>query len=244
MAPKKQNKKRSAKAARSGPPRSALQNAGAKFYDELGNRALATLKKRLGLNTENHRFYDTVSPSALPASTSGLTQIASPPIIPQGNTNSTRVGDSIRVEKMIWRLGVSTTTGATSATRARFICVYRKLSQGAGMSGFVTAAQILNQVQAFDGPYSPNLASDGITVLWDKTIDLGLYSSDICTHTLMIPVPGHHMKWTAADTTGALANLCESEVTLWAFYDNATGGGGLAADYNYQWFRETEFVDN
>jgi hypothetical protein len=218
--------------------------AGAKFFDELGNRALNALKKRLGLNTENHRFYDTVGVTAFPANTSGLTQIASPPIIPQGTTNATRVGDSIRVENMWWRIGMSSTTAATTGTRVRLIVAYRKLSQGAGMTGFVTAAQILNQVQAFDGPYSPNLASDGITILEDKTVFIGLYSTDTAAHTLHLHVPGHHMRWTAADTTGALANLCESEVTLWAFYDDATNGGSVSASYNYEWFRETEFVDN
>jgi len=221
------------------------QHAG-KLVDIGGKAGLTKLKKALGLNTEDHRFYDISNAAVVPGvaagwATAGLTGL--PPVIVQGATNATRVGDSIRVTRMHWRIGILQGAAQAAATRVRIVGVARKLSEGAGMAASIQNNQVFNTNALLDSQFSPNMVSDGISVFFDRTVTLGTSTAEPAAHTLDVVKSDFHMVWTQADTTGVLANLCEGEADLWIAYDSNLSGV-LASPPTYTICRATEFVDN
>jgi len=214
---------------------------------EIGGRAgISKLRKALGLNTEDHQFFDNTGAGAIPGVGAGWATAGTcglPPVIPQGATNQTRVGDSVRVTRMHWRVGIQSGTAQANGTRVRVVGVRRKFSEGAGMTASIQNTQVFANNALLDSQFSPNMKNDGVSVFFDRTFNLGMFSAEPIGQTFDVVLEDFHMRWTQADTTGVLANLCEGEVGLWIAYDsNLTGV--LAAPPAYNVTRVTEFVDN
>jgi len=218
-----------------------------KLVDIGGRSGIEGLKKRLGLNTEDHIFQDATTLAVIPGVGAGWAAAGTagaPPIIPQGNTNQTRVGDSIRVTRMYWRVGITSNVLQTVGTRVRVVGTVRRYSEGAGMSSAVPNTSVFTSTGLLDSQFSPNMKNDGIRVFYDRTVTIAAPGVDNVGHTLEIELNDIHMRWTQADSSGVLANLCENEMTLWISYDSNASGGLGADSPQYNVTRTTEFVDN
>jgi len=219
---------------------SSLQRAGSVFVDELGKSAINKLKAKLGLNTELH-VVDVPSGSSVLGATLG--QIQGAITVPQGTTNATRVGDSIRV--VSWEQYISVRQNTTNATpqRARFIGFYNR--HNAPATSPVAATQILADATDANSPIAAEFAQAGYQLVFDEVVDLAAGTG------LTLGVQGSfrkiwrpqdvHMTWTQGDTTGVQANLVEGGLYVYAFRQDL--GTALAAPTYYITSRLT-FVDN
>lgn len=217
--------------------KSPLQQAGAKFVDELGRAGITRLKEKLGLNTELHCL-DVASGVAVLATT--LAQLQGAITVPQGATDTTRVGDSIRI--VSWEQFLIASTQATTATPTivRFIGVANRHNAPA-----TTPTTILKDTTDVMSPLHPQFSQSGLELVFDKSIVLGAGSaqSDGCQLFEKHWRPSDfHMIWTQGDTTGVQADLVAGGTYVFGMY-NATAGAAVAAP-KYSITSRLTFVDN
>jgi len=223
------------------------QHAG-KLVDIGGQAGLSRLKKALGLNTEMHNFYDLSTATAIASIASGWTKVNTVgdcPIIAQGNTNLTRVGDSIRITRILWRFGVSSLLTSAYGARVRLILAKQTLGPAAtsGSNLSANSGLVLQNNTVFDTQYAAQMEDSGINIVMDKTVQLSLAASGSTPSvTFEFEQRGYHMKWTTGDTSGSVANVTMGDLALWACYDN--GPGTITGAPVLSVTRRVEFVDN
>lgn len=204
-----------------------------KAVDAMGQAAIERLKIRLGLNTETKTFFDNYPTTALSAA-SGVK--LDPPAIPEGSTNLTRDGSSIRVTRTMIRGVIRPNSVDTGCRLCRVVAVRDDRPNGT----VVTPAVIFNNTSAIDSCYSADLATSGITVLYDKTFQVGPLIQALSNAHFVIEdlYSNHHMVWKSADTAGTSTNLLQGGISVLAFED---AGSNFA---QIELHRVTEFVDN
>jgi hypothetical protein len=192
--------------------KSPLQKAGAQFIDHLGRAAVERLKGKLGLNTELHQFNDGVGSTGF---TTSCLHYMGPPIIPQGTTNSTRVGASIRVTRMRIAIGLAPAATQASSCVCRVIGIVRRLYNGVDL----TPAQLQSVPSNVLSAQAPDFPRLGGQILFDKSITVGVSTSDVGSTSFVheFEPRDYHMLWDEADTTGANANLIQGEVAIFAY---------------------------
>lgn len=216
--------------------KSPLNLAAGKFVDHLGAAAVKKLKEKLGLNTELHKFYDNLSL----APTTTLTVWLPPPVIPQGTTNPTRVGDSCRVVSNKHRIVLSNLSTTACTVFFRMIATYRH----EGYYGTpIDVNDILQTTTAISSFHSPNITGNDIRVLYDKTVGLESSLTGVARKFIDVNFDLHeqHLEWQVSDTTGANSALNAGAIE-WLFMYGAigtvTGAPGILVQ------REVDFVDN
>lgn len=194
------------------------------------------LKKALGLNTEKH-WLDTVETNIGINSSAGA--LANPLVIPQGDSVNARQGASCRLDSYTCKLRIQANAAATTPNMVRIMFVKFKDTRGTTPSSadFLDApGRITSQLNMGD-----NTGSVGYTVLFDRTIPINVYTSDDSTKviTFRYNPRSHHLKWTAADTTGALSSLNDGFIRGY-IWTSETG----ANTPNYWADHRIRFVDN
>lgn len=212
----------------------------------LANLTLTALKKKLGLNTELHYFDNT--PALITVSTT-LNNFFDPCVIAQGTTDTTRVGNSVRIDSIDFRFqlkSVATSTQEQDSLIRIIIVNWGKAPTASRGANFIVAAT--GNILA---PYSITGAAQGVHVIYDKMFCLGADSSmvggtgfspgsptSIYEEWVWRPA-AHHIQWTQTDTTGVEANAVSGWIGVWMMVDGNAGSGPAANC----WAR-VRFVDN
>jgi hypothetical protein len=217
-------------------------------FDIVSQRSLASLKKRLGLNTEIHNFYDLSTATAVTSIASGWTKVPTVgdcPVIATGNTNLTRVGDSIRITKIVWKFGVSSLLTSAYGARVRLILAKQTLGPAAtgGSNLSANSGLVMQNNTVFDSQYAAQMEDSGINIVMDRVVQLSLAASGSTPSvTWEFEQKGFHMKWNTSDTAGSIADVTMGDLALWACYDN--GPGTITGAPVLSVTRRVEFVDN
>lgn len=179
--------------------------------------ALKSLKKALGLNTEN-KSWDAVYSSSI---TTNLSSFQFPTAgLGQGLTNNTRIGNGIRVTHWKYQARMANNILNGNQTRYRVIITLQKQVNLAGNS--VTAAQLLQDTTNIDSPYNSDLTD--VKVLHDKTYQLRpYYSGQVASNNFTFRwSPSYddgHIVWTEADTSGSSAGLLQGILKIFCMCD-------------------------
>jgi len=142
--------------------------------------------------------------------------------IAQGLTDVTRIGNSIEVKSLTWNCHIKANTASTAPAIVRVIVVKQGDMNGAA----IPIGQILEVTNNVRSPYSLNKA-DSFTVLFDRTYTLASTTSGSPSTYKHIkwtyrPRHCHEIRWTQADTTGALANMLHGNVAVYMMYEGAS----------------------
>lgn len=142
--------------------------------------------------------------------------------IPQSLTDTGRIGNTIEVKSLSWDCFVKANTASTAPAIVRVIVV----KQGDMNGAEVGVGQILEVTNNIRSPRSLNIA-DPFTILMDRTFVLASTTSgDTSTYRHIKwtyrPKHCHEIRWTQADTTGALANMLRGNVTVYMMYEGAS----------------------
>lgn len=221
-------------------PKSALQTAGGRFVDELGKAAIAKLKAKLGLNTELHTVDVAAGGTALSTS---LSQIQGAITVPQGTTNASRVGNSLRV--VLYEQSLRAFASATTAFpfKVRFMVVTARTDSP---SVSPSPSAILQFPSDIGSPLYSDIAAHGYQVIFDRTAQLSTVASGqsdgIATMNFAWRPREFHMTWTLGDTTGVQANLEAGGIYVFAMYGDVNGA--IVGVPNYVLTSRLQFVDN
>lgn len=139
-----------------------LPSMGATAISMIKGYALKALKNKLGLNTES-KYWDKTSSTTGAATLTLITQPQD--LIAQGNTTTTRNGDSIRLTHMNIRGHIVHNAVDTAAGQTRIIITNQPVCPGTSQ---LAAASILQDVTNINSPYAQNLS--GLQILFDKTL--------------------------------------------------------------------------
>jgi len=196
----------------------------------------AVLKKALGLNTET-KWLDTIETNASTSSTASSFSFAL--AIPQGDSCNSRQGNSVRLTSMIARLRIQANPAATTPCLVRV--VFFKVKENRGDNP--TAATVLDSTTRITSSYNmgDSAAATGYTVLFDRTIQINVATSDDSTKLMVFkynPLQ-HHLKWSSADTTGNYANLQDGYIR--GFIMTSETGANTPS---YWLDQRIKFVDN
>ncbi len=204
-----------------------------KAIDAIGAAALERLKTRLGLNTEVKMQFDNYPVTAMTASWSA---VLPPPTIAEGTTDSSRDGSSIRVTRTDIRGIIRPNSVDTKCRVVRVVAVYQPNPNGT----VVTAANMFNNTGAVDSVYGADSFSLDISVIYDKSFEIGPDTQALSNATFHITDQrlDHHMVWKSADTTGSNSNLLQGGITVFVIED---AGANFAT---VEIHRSTSFVDN
>jgi hypothetical protein len=220
---------------------SPLQAAGAKFVDALGSRAIDALKSKLGLNTELH-CVDVSAGSATLGTT--LAQIQGAITIAQGTSNTTRVGDSVRVVSYEQRLAAWSQATTAGSCLVRFIGVANRNNAPATSP---SVGIILQDPTDPLSPYDASFAQSGLEIIFDKTITVSgqVKNTDknaiVASRQIWHP-QDYHITFTQADTTGVQADLVAGGMYVYAMYGLPSQAMVAAPKYNIT--SRVTFVDN
>lgn len=236
MAPlrRKSSTRKPARAAR---PVTWRQHAG-NALTSMSVAATNALKKKLGLNTEQKNF-DNTGASVVGSTIGGIVDPSSG--IAQGNTNTTRAGNSLRITHWTVKGNINTNPANLGSTQVRLMVTYQPTLTTAGT--VVTANQLLQVSNNVNSPYNTDL--EGVSVLYDKTYVLPAQSVALGTSTTRYkikinpPYQQGHVQWTDADTTGANANLIKGFYRFWIMTDQAIGLAPTVFFYS-----RVHYVDN
>ena len=209
--------------------RSPLQVATASFIDHMGKAAIDRLKGRLGLNTET-KSIDYSTSATLTNTLSVLCTETSNPIA-QGSTDSTRDGSTLRVSRYELR-GCVVNGGANldPNTMVRIIGVRFKPVPGNFVSNATAYSSVLynGTVGGFPELLSPHtLMQDQAyknEVIFDESFALGgtgTFPTGQFFSKLWNP-SDLHLEYTAADTTGTLANSIGEHIAFYGLASQAT----------------------
>jgi hypothetical protein len=205
------------------------QAHGGAALTHLGAGALAALKSKLGLNTED-KFVDTgAATTVTTTATARLTNA----VIPQGLTVNTREGASVRVSSLEYRLNFQAAAAGTP-------CTIRLLVVRDRDSGNNSAANVLQTPSDFNSAINNNFTALGLEMLCEEYINVGAPGAENADVTWVktITRPDMHLRWTNADTTGSVANLVQGQVALYWLASQA-GTPPTASGNSRTWY-----VDN
>lgn len=168
--------------------------------------------------TEIKQFYQ---PTTTGTPGTGLATLVSPFMgIAQGLTDATRVGDTIEVKKLRMRFTIRAGVASTANAQLRIIIV----KQG-NMSAAASAADILQTTSDVRSFYAQD-KNEQFTILLDKTFTVTpLTTNDSKTRFVWDyvykPKGCHAIKWTAADTTGVIANCLYGNINVKTMFEGA-----------------------
>lgn len=207
----------------------------------IGGYALKRLKAKLGLNTETH--YNTVATATFTPTTTLAKQIdiLTSAAIPQDDTAQGRAGQGVRVTR--WHLKGTLDNGAANllTTRVRII-ICRNKGVGLGASALVIA-DILERTTDINSPHLIDQTAD-VAYLYDRTFFFDPSAQGGTPQTInwewnWKPL-SHHLRWTAADTTGTSADLLDGLVSVFMMSDAFTASNAPTLNIA----RELYWVDN
>lgn len=182
-----------------------------------------------------------VATGAPVASTTGLNYFATPLInIAQGLTDTTRIGDTVEINSIQFKIDMYAGAASTAPTKVRLIIVKQATMVGA----IPTPAQVLlnaNNIRSF--PILDKVV--GFTVLKDVTFNLAAFSSGENSSVKRFiwnyyPKHCHSVKWAQLDTTGVLANMIYGNVTLYWMHENTSGA---ASAPSLVYWQRTKWLD-
>ena len=199
----------------------------------LSGIALRMLKNKLGLNTEM-KYLDTTQSGTLTATATGLQY---PLLIPQGLTNTTRTGDSIRLVSFKFNILMSCSAIATRSSIVKLYLVKFKDSRGATMASDVFLDDPAS-VQSFLN--MGNTVSGGgydIIKTWTTTVEPPSTDANAKMLSYTWKPFNQQIKWTDSDTTGASNQIIDGQFALF-IHANST------AFPTYTLTQRVRFVDN
>jgi len=216
-----------------------MQQAGANFVDQLGKYAIDKLKYRLGLNTEL-KYVDFSSQVNTTAATwASVLNICDTPI-PQGLTDNTREGASVRVVR--YSVGIQVQNGAANlitTTAVRLVGTRWERIPGSLLpnTGDVIEAGALLSAPTHDPVYKNRIFYDKIFTLGatNNGADPNLYNDSVAFNT-----PDFHLTWTTADTAGTTANSIGEFITWQSFASGFTASNPPTIAV----YQRVEYVDN
>lgn len=184
----------------------------------VGQIGLKVLKKKLGLNTENKNWDNTVPVSVIPTT---LTNFLIPTTgIAQGTTNNERTGNGLRITHYKFR-GAFSTAGAINPTFQRIRVIWtlqRKVTQP-GL--YVTAAQLLQVPTDIDSPYNSDL--ENVRVIYDKTFMIKPNTAATAQMQYKFKwSPSYdsgHVRWLDSDLAGLPVNQTEGLFQMFMMSD-------------------------
>lgn len=152
--------------------------------------------------------------------------------VTQGLSNNTqRVGNSIEIKNVDFRLDL--TVAPTSTTPCKIRLIWVKLGVTAGTA--LGANQVLADTTNIRSAYAIDVTRD-FKILRDYTISLsGGTSADKdgrrSIHWNYRPKGCHEVEWTQADTTGVIADIEKGTMQLLMMYEGAAGGAPSVSYY-------------
>lgn len=210
--------------------RKSTTNYGAAALNAIKGFALKKLKQKLGLNTESKFFDATISGQV---ATTTLALACDPhDLLAQGNTTSTRNGDSVRLTHFRMKGHVTHNTLDAAATQTRILVTYQPEAPGASI---LAAASMLQNTSLINSPYAQNLA--GLVVLYDEILITDAQDTVARFEFDYHPLD-HHLRWTTGDTTGAAANMNRGPMKVFIMTTSASNAPNVTA------YIRSYFVDN
>jgi len=223
------------------PPKSELQKAGAALIDQLGKRGIDALKAKLGLNTELH-VVDVAASSATLGTT--LAQIQGAITVAQGNTNTTRVGDSFRCVSYEQRVAAWSQATTAATTLVRFIAVANRSNAPATSP---SVGVILQDPTDVLSPYDASFPDSGLQIVFDQTVTVTAQTKQIDSDAVVFfkkvwRPQDFHVVYTQGDTTGVQADLIQGGIYVYAMYGLPSQAAVAAPKWNLT--SRVTFVDN
>lgn len=216
----------------------------------LSRTALLALKSKLGMNAET-KYVDAASTGFQPGALDDLQQSQfdnCQTAIAQGLTAQQRSGDSCRMTRMLLH---GQLTAATTQLR-QVMCRIIVINCGKVPASIVTAADILQDPTDVNSPLTDDPVNT-VKVLVDQTVQVGPNSTTSIVGTTALPIVpfefnytplDHHIRWTAADTTGTQANCIEGNIQVWMLTSSLGGVAAVSASPTLILWNRVEFVDN
>lgn len=197
---------------------------------DLGSQSgVKYLKTRLGLNTET-KYIDTDTSQL---STATLAVLQNPLVIPQGDTKSSRDGNSCRITNVNTRFLIDCTSNPTVPAMVRILAVYTPKVNG----DFPTPTEILTDNTDILSHYTKNRV--GYSIVYDKTFILAGFQNPYRKSKKIHKVLDHQLVWDASDTTGSRSNLLRGD---YVYYVMSKVGSGVHPTITAN--SRVNFVDN
>lgn len=198
--------------------------------------ALKTLKKALGLNTEQKNWDAVYSASMSTSLATFLNPIAG---LNQGITNNTRIGNGLRITH--WKLQGRIANNVLNANQTRYRIIIILQKEVVNTVSGLSAAMVLQDPSNIDSPYNSDLTA--VKVLYDKTFQLKPYfSGQVATNNFTFKwSPSYddgHVEWNDADSSGVVAGQLKGILKVFCMADTPTN---LPIFYSYS---RVHFVDN
>jgi len=216
----------------------------------LSRTALLALKSKLGMNAET-KYVDAATTGATVGALDALQQTQfnnCQTAIAQGLTAQQGSGDSVRMTRYLLHGQI---VAGLSSTRAASFRV-SVINCGKVPASLVTSADILQDPTDVNSPLTDDPVNT-VKVISDQTFTLGAYTnaaavpgngpSPIVPYELNLTPLDHHIRWTAADTTGTQANCIEGNIQVWSMASSVSGLALGGVPTLSLWSR-VEFVDN
>lgn len=202
----------------------------------LMNIGIKQLKKKLGLNTEN-KNYDVTTGGAAAAT---LATHVNPLIgLAQGNTNTTRSGNGMRITH--WSLKGQWENNVLNSAQQQVRVIITLQKSVVNTTSGVTPAQLMQDPTNINSPYNTDL--EDVKVIYDRiTVIKPQFSGQIAYNRFKFKWnPSYddgHVTWTDADTTGAVANQVKGIIKCFIM-TNAASNFPIFTTYS-----RIHFVDN
>lgn len=212
-----------------------IRRAAGQLLDVSTRTGVKYLKSKLGLNTEM-KFLDTQTTTSINTT---LAAVNEPLVIPQGDTEGSRDGNSCRLVSMNSNIVIDNSSNAGDTSIIRLMCVYTPNTN----ADPPTVNQVLDTKTAINSPYFMDRV--GYNVIFDKyyTLSGGANAqvngrTKVHDHFVHRPLD-HQIKFTTGDTTGTRDNLLNGDVCWYAFCDSYTTGQPTVNIWS-----RVRFVDN
>lgn len=162
--------------------------------------------------------------------------------IPQGTTDSTRIGSRIEIKRIQMKFKFSALAASTGPCQIRFI--FLKVGDMAGTNP--GSGSVLISPGNIRSMYlQENDQTRAFTIIKDKTFKLSAVSSGDQTITkewswTYKPKGCHSVEWLTSDTTGSLANMTKGNFLGYIMYESVPVAGQQPTLYQYT---NVEWVD-
>lgn len=209
-----------------------------KKYSKKGKGGKSSIKKlvkqslkELNVDTPEVKIFDTISSPTNITTTS--TTMTSGMIIPQGLTDLSRIGKSIKIVRYTFRMTIYPDPSATDPGEVRMIWIRQAFPNQAVQ----TPSGTLQTVTNIHSPFQ--FDTSGYQVLMDRTYSFPLATMENKYLVVSLPfVNGKRYEWTEGDTTGTVANTVKGYIRGFIMYN---GFGGTAPSYDL--YQRVYFVD-
>ncbi len=196
-------------------PKTPWQVHGGALVDHLGKSGIERLKTALGLNTEENYIDASTSTTT---STTGASKLTFP-TIPQGTSVGQRIGSSIRLTRIEFRLQVTAQAAATTANSIRVLMTRNK------DPGAAQATDILQTATDITSPLNHIYKEKGLQLLLDEVINVDPAGNGSCYRTWIIDdraMNNMHVQYPDTDTAGLASSILEGQVNVFWYADSVT----------------------